>query len=217
MPVLSKEEEIALAVRWREYNDRSAWNRLVCEHQSFVRKLARNARVSHDRVDDLTQEGMIGLMRAADKYDPATGNAFLTYGAPWVRSFIQEELKRGRKPPVFLCVLDEPESDENESPKIDSVEDPKASPEKRLGLDFPFDLSLLSRAIRCLGERERLVIEKCYFFEESLAEIGRNFDPPLTRERVRQIEAQALSKLKDMLEGWMEREEKLPALARRTG
>jgi RNA polymerase sigma factor (sigma-70 family) len=75
---------------------REAKSRLVCAHSGLVRKAAYayQARKFNEPLDDLIQEGTIGLMRAVDKFDGSRGNRFSTYATQWINAYIIRWLKQ---------------------------------------------------------------------------------------------------------------------------
>jgi RNA polymerase sigma-32 factor len=80
--------EQALARRWQKRGDASAAHALVESHLRFVVKIARGYRGYGLRVEDLVEEGNIGLMEAVRRYDPDRGLRFMTYAAYWIRAYI---------------------------------------------------------------------------------------------------------------------------------
>lgn len=92
-PLLSREEEYALAVRLRDEDDIEAAHRLVTSNLRFVVKVALEYR-SFGRTLDLIQEGNVGLMHAVRKFDPDRGYRLITYAVWWIRAYIQSYLLR---------------------------------------------------------------------------------------------------------------------------
>ena len=88
-PLLSAEEEFALAVRFRKQNDIDAAHKLITSNLRFVVKIAMEYRNYGFRLADLIQEGNIGLMKAVKKFDPFKGYRLITYAVWWIRSYIQ--------------------------------------------------------------------------------------------------------------------------------
>jgi len=89
--MLSPEEEARLARAWREHGDVAARNRLVTAFTPLVQAMV--ARFTKKRAQDdpdLMQQAHIGLMRAADGFDPDRGIRFATYAAWWVRAELQD-------------------------------------------------------------------------------------------------------------------------------
>jgi len=87
-PLLSREEEHALAVRYRETGDVEAAYKLVASNLRLVVKIAHEYRRSAFSLLDLVQEGNIGLMQAVKKYDPFKGVKLSSYAAWWIRAYI---------------------------------------------------------------------------------------------------------------------------------
>src|SRR5512142_1115774 len=87
-PVLGREEEHALAVRYRETGDVDAAYKLVASNLRLVVKIANEYRRSAFHLLDLVQEGNMGLMQAVKKYDPFKGVKLSSYAAWWIRAYI---------------------------------------------------------------------------------------------------------------------------------
>ena len=89
-PMLSPEREQELARAWRDKRDRDALEHLVGSHLRLVVKIARGFAGYGLPLADLVAEGNVGLMQAAEKFDPARGFRFATYAMWWIRAAIQE-------------------------------------------------------------------------------------------------------------------------------
>jgi RNA polymerase sigma-32 factor len=87
-PVLSREEEHALAVRYTETGDVDAAYKLVASNLRLVVKIAHEYRRTAFQLLDLVQEGNLGLMQAVKKYDPWKGVKLSSYAAWWIRAYI---------------------------------------------------------------------------------------------------------------------------------
>jgi RNA polymerase sigma-32 factor len=87
-PVLSREEEKLLALRYLENEDIDAAYRLVTSNLKLVIKIAMEYRRLWKEIVDLIQEGNMGLMQAVKKYDPYRGVRFSSYAAWWIRAYI---------------------------------------------------------------------------------------------------------------------------------
>ena len=87
-PLLTREEELALAKKWREEKDLQAAYRLVVSNLRLVVKIAFKYQRFYRNVLDLIQEGNIGLMQAVKKYDPYRGVKFSSYAAWWIRAYV---------------------------------------------------------------------------------------------------------------------------------
>jgi RNA polymerase sigma-32 factor len=90
---LSREEERALTERGRG-GDRSAIDALVQSHLGFVVAIAKKYRRYGVPMNDLVQEGVVGLLRAIGKFDPQRDVRLSTYARWWVRAAIQEHVVR---------------------------------------------------------------------------------------------------------------------------
>ena len=89
-PMLSPEREQALAVSWRDHGDRAALDQLIGSHLRLVIKTAWSFKRYGMPITDLVSEGNIGLMQAAEKFDPHRGFRFATYAIWWIRAGIQK-------------------------------------------------------------------------------------------------------------------------------
>jgi RNA polymerase sigma-32 factor len=88
--MLTLDRERELSVAWRERGDRAALSELVGSHLRLVVKIARGFGGYGLPLPDLVAEGNVGLMQAAEKYDPERGFRFATYAMWWIRASIQE-------------------------------------------------------------------------------------------------------------------------------
>lgn len=93
-PVLSKEEEYGLAVRFYEEDDLEAANKLVVSNLRFVVKIAYEYASYGFPLTDLIQEGTIGLMKAVKKFNPYKGYRLISYAVWWIRSKIQSHIMK---------------------------------------------------------------------------------------------------------------------------
>jgi RNA polymerase sigma-32 factor len=87
-PLLSREEEHALAVRYARTGDAAAARRLITANLRLVVKISQEYRRAHKNLLDLIQEGNIGLIQAVQKYDPYRGVKLSSYAAWWIRAYI---------------------------------------------------------------------------------------------------------------------------------
>ncbi len=94
IPVLSQEEEQALAVRFHEDGDLEAARQLVLSHLRFVVHIARGYTGYGLQLGDLIQEGNVGLMKAVKRFDPRVGVRLVSFAVHWIRAEIHEFVLR---------------------------------------------------------------------------------------------------------------------------
>ena len=90
IPVLSAEEEHELALRFHEENDLDAARKLVMAHLRFVVHIARGYKGYGLAINDLIQEGNVGLMKAVKRFDPMFGVRLVSFAVHWIRAEIHE-------------------------------------------------------------------------------------------------------------------------------
>ena len=93
-PLLSREEEFELARAWRDNKDESALHRLINSYTRLTVSVATKFRNYGLPMSDLVQEGVIGLLQAAERFDPDRDVRFSTYATWWIRSAIQDFILR---------------------------------------------------------------------------------------------------------------------------
>ena len=94
IPVLSAEDERALARRYRDQDDLDAARQLVLSHLRFVVHVARGYQGYGLGMGDLIQEGNIGLMKAVKRFDPDQGVRLVSFAVHWVRAEMHEFILR---------------------------------------------------------------------------------------------------------------------------
>jgi RNA polymerase sigma-32 factor len=94
VPVLSREDEQRLARQFREDNDLDAARQLVLSHLRFVVHIARGYNGYGLPINDLVQEGNVGLMKAVKRFDPAVGVRLVSFAVHWIRAEIHEYVLR---------------------------------------------------------------------------------------------------------------------------
>ena len=94
VPLLEQEHELELARLWRQEQNEKALHELTSAHLRLVIAMATKFRHYGLPVGDLVQEGNIGLMQAADRFDIERGVRFSTYASWWIRASIQDFILR---------------------------------------------------------------------------------------------------------------------------
>ncbi len=93
-PLLARDHELDLARRWREKGDEKALHELVRSYTRLVIATATRFRHYGIPMGDLVQEGNVGLMQAAGRFEPERDVRFSTYAAWWIRSAMQDHILR---------------------------------------------------------------------------------------------------------------------------
>jgi len=246
--LLSREQEVELAKRI-ERGDEGARNELIQTNLRLVVSVATKYQGHNVPLEDLIQEGNIGLMKAASKFDYRRGFKFSTYAIWWIRQAIMRTLdncSRSIRLPSYvvakaskfdsayahLCQdlqreptveelsealeltgkqieeilafnsdtisLELPIGDEKGATILgDLVEDPQSNPEVGLIADL-VEQNLVDTLLSKLKTREREVLKMRFGLEDgeekTLREIGEKLN--VTRERIRQLEIEAIERLK---------------------
>jgi RNA polymerase sigma-32 factor len=255
IPVLTREDEVALAVRFRSETDLDAARQLVLSHLRFVVHIARGYLGYGLPMGDLVQEGNVGLMKAVKRFDPAVGVRLVSFAVHWIRAEIHEYVLRNwrlvkvattksqrklffnlRKMKKNMAWLSEaetaavardlgvdeadvremeqrlsardmsfdptPESDEEEaySPAMylpASNADPAVEVENE---EWEEDSTeRLSLALEKLDERSRSILQRRWMSDDkaTLHELADEYG--ISAERVRQVESNAINKLKGLM------------------
>ena len=253
IPVLSREEEIELATRFREHQDLDAARQLVLSHLRFVVHVARGYMGYGLPVADLIQEGNVGLMKAVKRFDPGMGVRLVSFAIHWIRAEIHEfvirnwrlvrvattkaqrklffNLRRLKKNLAWLSddearvVAGElgveprevremeqrlaardlsfdpaPEADDEEGPGSPSLYLPSPNSDPAVSVEQDqWDGAMadsLGQALGTLDERSRAVIKARWLAEEKRPLQDLAADYGVSAERIRQIEAAAIKKLR---------------------
>ena len=93
-PFLTREDEHALAVRWKDNGDEDALHRLAAAHMRLVIAIAARFRHYGLPMADLIQEGHVGLLEAGARFEPDREVRFSTYATWWIRASIQDYILR---------------------------------------------------------------------------------------------------------------------------
>lgn len=92
--LLDAETELQLAYAWRDRRDEAALHRLINAYMRLAVSMAAKYRRYGAPMNDLIQEAGLGLMKAADKFDPDRGVRFSTYAVWWIKAGIQDYVMR---------------------------------------------------------------------------------------------------------------------------
>lgn len=257
-PLLDQEHEANLARRWRYENDERALHELTTAYMRLVVSMAAKFRNYGLPMGDLVQEGNVGLMQAAARFEPEREVRFSTYASWWIRSAIQDYILRNwsivrtgttaaQKSLFFnlrrlrALIQDSPdanmtpenreeicrqlsvpmkdvehmearlsasdrslnaqlgESSENEWQELLADERPLPEEEVMATKDAERRAEWIRESLKCLSPRELTIIKERRLQEDTvtLEALGKRLG--ISKERVRQIEHQALKKLKAAL------------------
>lgn len=261
---LDADTEAALARAWRDHRDEAALHRLVTAYMRLAIAMASKFRRYGAPMNDLIQEASLGLMKAADKFDPDRGVRFSTYAVWWIKASIQEFVMRNwslvrtgstssqkalffnlrrvqaqisreaaaegealdaaqLRQRVALSIgvpladvemmegrlsgsdfsLNTPQSGEEDGRDwLEALEDEGATPEVRVSEahDGALMRGWLGEAMDRLTARERYIVVQRRLIDEprTLESLGEELG--LSKERIRQLEAQAFGKMRKSLE-----------------
>ncbi|MFC5739408.1 RNA polymerase factor sigma-32 [Sinirhodobacter huangdaonensis] len=262
---LDAETEAELARAWRDRRDEQALHRLVTAYMRLAISMASKFRRYGAPMNDLIQEASLGLMKAADKFDPERGVRFSTYAVWWIKASIQEfvmrnwsmvrtgstssqkslffnmkrvqaqiereadaegvsldgarlrervaavigvpladvEMMEGRLSGSDFSLNAMQSGDEDGREWVDTLEDDGASPEEAVteSHDGALMRGWLDEAMGRLTPRERYIVTERRLIDEprTLESLGAELG--LSKERIRQLEAQAFGKMRKSLEG----------------
>ncbi|MCR9195850.1 MAG: RNA polymerase factor sigma-32 [Hyphomonas sp.] len=257
-PMLEAEHELDLARRWREQDDEHALHELTTAYMRLVISMASKFRHYGLPLSDLVQEGNVGLMQAAARFEPAREVRFSTYAAWWIRSSIQDYVLRNwsivrtgttaAQKSLFFNLrrlrakiddtgdavmtaenkkwvsehlgvperdvetmasrlsasdrsLNAPLATDGDAQWQDLLPDESATPDQIVmeERDNAKRREWIAEALQVLNERETLIITERRLSEDTvtLEVLGKRLG--ISKERVRQIEHQALNKLRKTL------------------
>jgi RNA polymerase sigma-32 factor len=255
IPVLTKDEEIALATRFRSEDDLEAARHLVLSHLRFVVHIARGYLGYGLPMGDLVQEGNVGLMKAVKRFDPTVGVRLVSFAVHWIRAEIHEYVLRNwrlvkvattksqrklffnlRRMKKNLAWLSEAEtqavahdlgvevSDVREMEQRLSARDMSFDPAPEADEDETYSPAMylpahnadpaievereewdedssdrLEMALERLDERSRAIVKRRWMTDDkaTLHELADEYG--ISAERVRQVETNAINKLKGLM------------------
>lgn len=192
---LSREREAELARRIKE-GDTDARDELVTANIKFVVSMAKRFRNYGVQFSDLIADGNIGLMKAAEKFDPECGTRFITYAAWWIRDSIQQGIDRYRGSDDANSYEDVDDEVASRS-VLDSSEyiDSDMGDRAMSGYDRK---KAIDTMMSCLKEREIEMLTEYFGLngnkKMTLKEIGKKNS--ISAERVRQIVSRSIEKMR---------------------
>jgi RNA polymerase primary sigma factor len=171
--------------------------KLVTANMGYVVTLARQYKSDILNTNDLVNEGAIGLMKAAEKYDPERGKPFVTFAAPYIRRSIEAAISKVNTD-TDVRSTDEslPVGSRNNYTLLNVLEDVNAEKADAIVEEDSLNDDLVA-CVDVLNEREREVVSRYYGLKgwrQTMAEIAE--DMGLKRERVRQERDKAVRKLR---------------------
>lgn len=254
-PILSREDELTLANAWHDQHDEKALHQMIRAYSRLVITVAVRFRHYGLPMGDLIQEGNLGLMQAASRFEPERGVRFSTYAKWWIRSSIQDYILRNwsivrtgstaAQKQLFFNLrrlraqlanvttemmqpqdrekiaenlkvsirdvedmenrlaahdlsLSSPMNEEGSEEWVDSLPDIRPSPEA-MTLEL-FDATVrqhwIKSALRHLTIRERQIILSRHLAENPLTLEAIGVAMGISKERVRQLEARSLRKMR---------------------
>lgn len=254
-PLLTREREQMLARRWRDLGDEAALHELVGAYTRLVAGMASKFRNYGLPMADLMQEGVVGLMQAAGRFEPERDIRFSTYASWWIRSAMQDYILRNwsivrtgttsTQKSLFFNLrrlrariegrtgqplddagreliatdlnvpkravesmegrlvgsdrsLDAPVGEDGDENWLNFLADDRPTPEDNAmeHLDGDRRTRWIEDALDQLPKREARIIRARLLLDETLTleELGQELG--VSKERVRQLEARALSKLR---------------------
>jgi len=256
IPVLTADEERELAEQLRDQGDMEAARRLVMSHLRFVIRIARGYLGYGLPLQDLIQEGSVGLMKAVRRFEPDLGVRLVSFAVHWIRAEIHEYILRnwrivkvattkaqrklffnlrsakkrlgwftheevqgvaedlGVKPETVLemesrlanqdLAFDGDDSDDDEGPSAPSTYLPDMRMEPASAIEREDTVSdrreRLLNAIESLDTRSKTIVQERWLTEkkQTLHELAQQFG--VSAERIRQIEKNAMKKMRLQLE-----------------
>ena len=259
LPLLEEKHELNLANKWKNKKDENALHELIQAHMRLVVSYAVKYKNYGLSLNDLIQEGNIGLMKAAQKFEPDKGFRFSTYASWWIRASIQDFLLKhwsivriattSKQKSLFFSLrrlkqkingnengnidfntaeniasdlnistsavvnmdsritqndssLNKKISEDGEDEFLSLLEDENARPDNIVFAKDEIDhkKTMVNSAIDSLDERETQIINERHLSEDpkTLEYLGKKLK--ISKERVRQIEKNAMNKMKSYID-----------------
>ena len=263
LPLLEEDHELDLAYKWKDNKDEKALHELIQAHMRLVVSYAIKYKNYGLSMGDLIQEGNIGLMKAAQKFEPNRGFRFSTYASWWIRASIQDFLLKhwsivriattSKQKSLFFSLrrlkqkingtdsgnidyntaeniasdlnistsavvnmdsritqndssLNKKISEDGEDEFLSLLEDEDARPDEIIFAkdELNHKKDMVSQAIGSLDDRENQIINERHLSEnpKTLEYLGEKLK--ISKERVRQIEKNAMNKMKAFIDSHFE-------------
>ena len=263
LPLLEEDHELDLAYKWKDNKDEKALHELIQAHMRLVVSYAIKYKNYGLSMGDLIQEGNIGLMKAAQKFEPNRGFRFSTYASWWIRASIQDFLLKhwsivriattSKQKSLFFSLrrlkqkingtdsgnieyntaeniaselnistsavvnmdsritqndssLNKKISEDGEDEFLSLLEDEDARPDEIIFAkdELNHKKDMVSQAIGSLDDRETQIINERHLSEnpKTLEYLGEKLK--ISKERVRQIEKNAMNKMKAFIDSHFE-------------
>ena len=263
LPLLEEKHELELANKWKNKKDENALHELIQAHMRLVVSYAVKYKNYGLSLNDLIQEGNIGLMKAAQKFEPNKGFRFSTYASWWIRASIQDFLLKhwsivriattSKQKSLFFSLrrlkqkingnengnidfntaeniasdlnistsavinmdsritqndssLNKKISEDGEDEFLSLLEDENARPDNIIFAKDEIDhkKTMVNNAIDSLDDRETQIINERHLSEnpKTLEYLGKKLK--ISKERVRQIEKNAMNKMKSYIDSHLQ-------------
>lgn len=206
-PLLDVEQERALIGRWQANRDETALEALILSHARLVHACAMRLRTDANDRDELIAEGMVGLIRAASRFDLARDVRFSTYAHWWVLNGAMRALAhlssvvavpaRARRTSEALRQM-APLDEDGNGGGVEAVHSPEPTPEECV-IARSANEKLRQVIVEAMGElgdveREIVVARNLRQVPDTVEDLAHRLG--LSREKLRLIERRAMSRLK---------------------
>lgn len=227
-PLLKLEQEQEAIRKWQDEGDTPSLELLIRSHSRQAYAQAMKWTNNPAEVEDLVAEGILGLMRAADKFDRKREVRFATYSHWWVMTAVSTALAKvkmvidmpsrtyldarmGRlteeeRDKVMMVVngainLDAPGFGDDGPRAMDALQCTDKTPEENAVASSTFNMlrGMIEEALADLEERERIVVQRRKLHAVPESVEVLSRDLGITREQVRQVESRAMARLKQSL------------------
>lgn len=218
LPKLTREDEYKLA-RKAKKGDLEARNELMRSYYPFVVMLSKSYRNRMVPLEDVIQEGMMGLMKAVEMFEPSKGNRLTTYASWWIKAFtsrytaetrtnvrVPQHAQQRHKTFAIESSLNNQIGDDSDATFLDLLEsdseDNDISYERKETAEAISRVVKFTRYSKSAQKLSKDILELRLMSDDpcTLEEIGNKYG--LSRERVRQVEKEIKDKLRNRLEAF---------------